>query len=100
MDLAAGHVAALNALRKQHLRLKIYNLGTGKGVSVLELIKTFENITGTIVPYIIKDRREGDIVSMYANTDLAEKELGWRTKYNVEQMCKSNSTSILYLMYF
>lgn len=88
MDLAAGHVAALNALHKQHSRLKIYNLGTGKGVSVLELIKTFENVTGTTVPYVIKDRREGDIVSMYANTDLAEKELGWRTKYNVEQMCK------------
>ncbi|OAD60499.1 putative UDP-glucose 4-epimerase [Eufriesea mexicana] len=88
MDLAAGHVAALNALYKQHLRLKIYNLGTGKGVSVLELIKTFENVTGTTVPYVIKDRREGDIMSTYANTDLAEKELGWRTKYNVEQMCE------------
>ncbi|XP_006622605.1 UDP-glucose 4-epimerase-like [Apis laboriosa] len=88
MDLAAGHVAALNALHKQHLRLKIYNLGTGKGVSVLELIKIFENVTGTTVPYVIKDRREGDIVSMYANTDLAEKELGWTTKYNVERMCE------------
>lgn len=88
MDLAAGHVAALNALHKQHLRLKIYNLGTGKGVSVLELIKTFESVTGTTVPYVIKQRREGDIVSMYANTDLAEKELGWKAKYNVERMCK------------
>ncbi|KAG7199147.1 hypothetical protein KM043_018036 [Ampulex compressa] len=88
MDLAAGHVAALNALCKQHSRLKIYNLGTGKGVSVLELIKTFEKVTGKSVPYIIKNRREGDIVSMYANTDLAEKELGWKTKYSVEQMCE------------
>ncbi|XP_003488377.1 UDP-glucose 4-epimerase-like isoform X2 [Bombus vosnesenskii] len=88
MDLAAGHVAALNALHKRHLRLKIYNLGTGKGVSVLELIKIFENVTGTTVPYVIKDRREGDIVSMYANTDLAEKELEWRTKFNVERMCE------------
>lgn len=88
MDLAAGHVAALNALHNKHLRLKIYNLGTGKGVSVLELIKTFEKVTNTTVPYIIKERREGDIVSMYANTDLAKKELGWTTKYNVEQMCK------------
>lgn len=88
MDLAAGHVAALNALHKRHLRLKIYNLGTGKGVSVLELIKIFESVTGTTVPYVIKDRREGDIVSMYANTDLAEKELEWRTKFNVERMCK------------
>ncbi|KAL6435323.1 hypothetical protein ACFW04_005382 [Cataglyphis niger] len=88
MDLAAGHVAALNALHKQHLRLKIYNLGTGNGVTVLELIKTFEKVTGTTVPYVIKERREGDIVSMYANTDLAKKELGWTAKYNVEQMCK------------
>ncbi|XP_072765764.1 UDP-glucose 4-epimerase [Anoplolepis gracilipes] len=88
MDLAAGHVAALNALHKQHLRLKIYNLGTGNGVTVLELIKTFEKVTGTTVPYIIKERREGDIVSMYANTDLAKKELGWTAKYNVEQMCQ------------
>lgn len=99
MDLAAGHVAALNALYKQHLRLKIYNLGTGKGVSVLELIKTFEHVTGTTIPYVIKDRREGDIVSMYANTDLAEKELGWRTKYNVEQMCKLNDIFTVYLYF-
>lgn len=88
MDLASGHVAALNALHKQHVKLKIYNLGTGQGVSVLELIKTFEKVTGATVPYVIKDRREGDIVSMFANTDLAEKELGWKTKYNVERMCK------------
>lgn len=88
MDLASGHVAALNALHKQHIRLKIYNLGTGKGVSVLELIKTFEKVTGATVPYVIKDKREGDIVSMYANTDLAERELGWKTKHNVEKMCE------------
>lgn len=88
MDLAAGHVAALNALHKQHLRLKIYNLGTGNGVTVLELIKTFEKVTGTTVPYVVKERREGDIVSMYANTDLAKKELNWTAKYNVEQMCE------------
>lgn len=88
MDLAAGHVAALNALCKQHLRLKFYNLGTGKGVSVLDLVKTFEKVTGTTIPYVIRDRREGDIVSMYADTELAEKELGWKSKYDVEQMCE------------
>lgn len=95
MDLAAGHVAALNALHKHHLRLKVFNLGTGNGVTVLELIKTFEKVTGTTVPYIIKERREGDIVSMYANTDLAKQELGWIAKYNVEQMCKYFKISIL-----
>ncbi|XP_046601629.1 UDP-glucose 4-epimerase isoform X1 [Neodiprion lecontei] len=88
MDLASGHVAALSALKKQHLRLRTYNLGTGKGVSVLELVKTFERVTGTTVPYVIQDRREGDIVSMYANASLAREELGWSTKYNVEEMCK------------
>lgn len=88
MDLATGHVAALDALRKNHSRLKVYNLGTGKGVSVLELVKTFEKVTGTSVPYVVKDRREGDIVSMYANAELARKELGWTAKHSVERMCK------------
>ncbi|XP_017876674.1 UDP-glucose 4-epimerase-like [Ceratina calcarata] len=88
MDLAAGHVAALNALCKRHSRLKIYNLGTGKGVSVLELIKIFESVTDTKIPYVIKEKRDGDIVSMYANIELAEKELGWKSKYNVERMCE------------
>ncbi|XP_014209809.1 UDP-glucose 4-epimerase-like [Copidosoma floridanum] len=88
MDLASGHVAALKALHKEHSRLKIYNLGTGCGVSVLELVKTFERVTGTRVPYVIKDRREGDIVSMFANTSLAERELDWKAKYSVEQMCR------------
>ena len=88
MDLATGHVAALAALRREHSRLKVYNLGTGKGVSVLELVKTFEKVTGTRVPYVVKDRREGDIVSMYANAGLAKKELKWSAKYTVEQMCK------------
>lgn len=88
MDLASGHVAALNALHKQHNRLKIYNLGTGSGVSVLQLVKTFEKVTGTCVPYVVKERREGDIVSMFADTRLAEEELGWKAKYNIEEMCK------------
>lgn len=88
MDLASGHVAALTALHRQHSRLKIYNLGTGSGVSVLDLVKTFEKVTGTCVPYVIKERREGDIIEMFANTSLAEEELGWTAKCNVEQMCK------------
>ncbi|XP_049831919.1 UDP-glucose 4-epimerase-like isoform X1 [Schistocerca gregaria] len=164
MDLASGHVAALDKLNKEHLRLKVYNLGlgtglsvkelvhefeevtgvhipyalgprrvgdvdslvcdgslavtelqwqpkydvkmmckyyaimyflfqtynlgTGQGVSVLQLLKTFEAVTSTVVPYEIRERRTGDIVSMYANANLAEKELGWKTKYNLEQMCR------------
>ncbi|XP_063991660.1 UDP-glucose 4-epimerase-like [Diachasmimorpha longicaudata] len=88
MDLAGGHVSALAALQKSHERLRVYNLGTGKGVSVLELIKTFEKVTGTSVPYVIQDRREGDIVSMWANADLARDELGWASKMTVEDMCR------------
>lgn len=88
VDLATGHVAALSALHKKHLRLRMYNLGTGKGVSVLELVRTFEKVTGASVPYVIKDRREGDITSMFADTTLAEEELGWKAKFSVEQMCR------------
>lgn len=69
----------------------MYNLGTGKGVSVLQLLRTFEAITNTKVNFKIEDRREGDIVSMFANTSLAFQELGWEAKYNLEQMCKSLS---------
>lgn len=68
--------------------LQTYNLGTGEGVSVLQLLRTFEAVTKTMVPFEIQDRRTGDIVSMYANTSLAERELGWKSKYTLEQMCK------------
>ncbi|XP_064108312.1 UDP-glucose 4-epimerase-like isoform X1 [Macrobrachium nipponense] len=88
MDLASGHVAALSKLEKEHLRYKTYNLGTGHGVSVLQLVKAFEAMTGTKVPVEMKPRREGDIVSMYANTTLAENELGWTAKYSLENMCE------------
>ncbi|KAJ9577655.1 hypothetical protein L9F63_005735, partial [Diploptera punctata] len=88
MDLASGHVAALNKLKNEHLRLKTYNLGTGEGVSVLQLLRTFEAVTKTMVPFEIQARRTGDIVSMYANTSLAERELGWKSKYTLEQMCE------------
>ena len=91
MDLAKGHVAALIALHKRHLRLRVYNLGTGNGISVLELVRIFEKVTGASVPYVIKDRREGDISCMYADTKLAEEELGWKAKYSVEQMCTLNN---------
>lgn len=67
---------------------QMYNLGTGKGVSVLQLLQVFESVTKTKVPYIIEARREGDIVSMFANTSLAFQELGWESKYTMEQMCK------------
>lgn len=89
MDLATGHVAALSKLHKEHQRIRIYNLGTGKGVSVLQLLKIFEAVTDTEIPFKMCSRRDGDIVSMYANASLAEKELGWKSQYTLPQMCKA-----------
>lgn len=76
---------------------KIYNLGTGQGTSVLQLIHTFEKVCGKTIPYIIEDRREGDIVSMFANTELAERELNWKTRYNLEQMCTCLKEIVLFI---
>lgn len=66
----------------------MYNLGTGSGVSVLQLLKVFEKVTNTKVPYEIVERRTGDITSMYANPDLAEKELDWKATHSLESMCR------------
>lgn len=67
MDLADGHVAALAKLEREHLRIRMYNLGTGQGVSVLQLIQTFERTNGVTVPYTVEPRRQGDISTMYAD---------------------------------
>ncbi|XP_059480375.1 UDP-glucose 4-epimerase-like [Neocloeon triangulifer] len=88
MDLASGHVAALKKLQQEHSGIKIYNLGTGEGVSVMRLVKTFEKVTGTKVPFEILQRRQGDIDAIYARCELAEKELNWKAKYSLEQMCE------------
>lgn len=66
----------------------MYNLGTGQGISVLQLVKAFEKVTGSAVPYKIVDRREGDISVMYANAELAESELEWKAKHTLDEMCK------------
>lgn len=68
----------------------MYNLGTGKGISVMELINTFERVNGVKIPYVIQDRRAGDISSMFANATLAETELGWKAVHSVEEMCKQH----------
>lgn len=66
----------------------MFNLGTGTGVSVLDLVKTFEKVTNTVVPFKITGRREGDISIMYADAKLAETELNWKAKHTLEEMCK------------
>ena len=90
VDLAKGHVCALNKLDKEEKGLFIYNLGTGKGYSVLDMVKAFEKATGKNVPYKIAPRREGDIATCYANPKKAKEELGWVATKTLEDMCKDS----------
>jgi UDP-glucose 4-epimerase len=85
MDLAEGHVAALETLTEG---VHIYNLGTGEGTSVLQLVKAFEQANGIAIPYEIVDRRPGDIASCYADVSKAKRELGWEAKHNIITMCR------------
>ena len=89
VDLARGHVAALNKLWEKP-GVKVYNLGTGKGYSVLDVIHAFEKACGHPIPYTIKPRRDGDIAMCYSNCDLANKELGWYAQYDLDDMCRSS----------
>lgn len=90
VDLAKGHVYALNKLDKEEKGLYIYNLGTGKGYSVLDMVEAFENSTGKKVPYKIAPRREGDIATCYADPKKAKEELGWEATKTLEDMCKDS----------
>lgn len=87
VDLAKGHVSALAAIERQ-CGLAIYNLGTGHGYSVLDVVKAFEKSTGMPVPYSIKPRRAGDIATCYSNPAKAADELGWTAQYDIEDMCR------------
>ena len=86
VDLAKAHVVALQRLlNKQNLeKVETFNLGTGKGSSVLEVITAFEKVSGQKLPYKIVGRREGDVISAYANTDKANKVLGWKAAFSLE----------------
>jgi UDP-glucose 4-epimerase len=86
VDLAEGHIKALEKTNKDK-GVHIYNLGTGKGYSVLELIRAFENASGLNVPYQIVDRRPGDIAISYANPKKAKIDLGWSASRQIEEMC-------------
>lgn len=90
VDLAKGHVKALEKLEKKGKGIYIYNLGTGKGYSVLDMVKAFEKATGKDVPYKIAPRREGDIATCYADPKKAKEELGWIAEKNLEDMCKDS----------
>ena len=86
VDLAIGHVKALSKLEAGS-GLSVYNLGTGQGYSVLDIVKNFEEATGVKIPYVIKPRRAGDIDECYADPSKAEKELGWKAERGIKEMC-------------
>ena len=89
VDLATAHVAALQAIEK-NAGLAIYNIGTGHGYSVLDVVNAFEKANGVKVPYSIKPRRPGDIATCYCDPSKAERELGWKAKYGIEDMCRDS----------
>ena len=86
VDLAKGHVKALKKIEEK-AGLKIYNLGTGVGYSVLDIVKNFEEATGVKIPYEIGPRRPGDISTCYSSADKALSELGWKAEYGIKEMC-------------
>ena len=88
-DLALGHVAALARFEKTE-HVDIYNLGTGTGYSVLDIVHAFEKANDIKIPYSIKPRRAGDIAMCYANPAKAKEELGWEAKFDLERMCKDS----------
>ena len=89
VDLVIGHVKALNKIREK-CGLKIYNLGTGHGYSVLDIVKAFEKASGVKIPYVITARRPGDIATCYADASKAKAELGWEAQYGIEEMCEDS----------
>ncbi len=89
VDLARGHVKAIEKIR-QNPGTEVYNLGTGTGYSVLDIVKNFEEASGLKIPYVIKERRAGDIATCYADASKAEKELGWKAEYGIKEMCEDS----------
>ena len=88
-DLADGHIKALKKINEK-AGLCIYNLGTGNGVSVLELVKSFEKANNIKIPYEIKERRPGDIATCYSDASKAKRELGWEAKRDIVDMCRDS----------
>ncbi len=89
VDLAVGHVKALTKIEEK-AGLNIYNLGTGIGYSVLDIVHNFEEATGVKIPYVIKPRRPGDIATCYSDATKAKKELGWSATHGIAEMCKDS----------
>ena len=89
VDLAKGHVKALKAI-EDNCGVAIYNLGTGRGYSVLEVVHAFEQVSGVTIPYVIEDRRPGDIAVCYSDPGKAKRELGWKAERDIYDMCRDS----------
>ena len=89
VDLAKGHIKAIEYVRN-HRGVDIFNLGTGNGYSVLDIVKAFENANGIKIPFVITERRAGDIAVCYADPKKASEVLGWKAEKNLEDMCKDS----------
>ena len=89
VDLARGHVAALKAI-EANCGVEVYNLGTGRGYSVLEIVRAFEKANGVNIPYVIDSRRAGDIGTCYSAPGKALDTLGWKAEYGIEEMCRDS----------
>lgn len=88
-DLAEGHVLALKQF-ESNTGLSVFNLGTGQGYSVLDVVKAYEDASGVSIPYVINDRRPGDIAACYANPQKAQEVLGWKARFTLNDMCKDS----------
>lgn len=89
VDLARGHVKALEAINR-NCGVAVYNLGTGKGYSVLDIVRAFKRVNGVHIPYVIDPRRPGDIATCYSDPSKAWAELGWKSEYGIEEMCRDS----------
>lgn len=97
VDLAKGHLKALE-YAENHTGAEAFNLGTGSGVSVLELVHAFEKASGVKVPYVIGARRDGDLADCWADAEKAEKLLGWKAEKNIDDMCRDSWNFVNHLM--
>ena len=87
VDLAKGHVAALKAIEK-NCGVEVYNLGTGTGYSVMDVIKAFEEVNGVKIPYVVEGCRAGDIGTCYSAPSKAAADLGWKAEYGIKEMVR------------
>jgi UDP-glucose 4-epimerase len=88
MDLASGHAVALNYLQEHSPGVRAWNLGSGRGSTVLEIVKAFSHVVGRDIPYDVAARRPGDVLDLTANPALANEELEWKTELSMEKACE------------